>query len=295
VLKLNVCFPSFTVAEDEEGHRPTQTEHHIPESLPLTKKSYPTSSGQHIHPSSHLSAQSILMASLLKPSDAKGGVFSHHYNTPDSFREGFENRDVEEDLNDQVLPNDKESGKVSLTQSQFSHHYNSPDSFWKGVETGDEVSEEDAVNLTPELFTRQYNTPDKFREGFESRDINTVETGKQSLMSPDVILHDLNDDNEIPDDNSGIFLGLQNGWTLPEDEILPEEFLDQKREKSHSGLSPELEQQTNMYYHTNSRFSRVPAVDNMSEDNDQKHRGDSEGKAYTEGGLVYLPKQNRGK
>jgi hypothetical protein len=222
-------------------------------------------------------------------------VFSHHYNTPDSFREGFETRDVEEASNDQALSNDKEVGKVSLTRSQFSHHYNTPDSFREGVETGDEVSDKDAVNLTPELFTKQYNTPDTFREGFESRDINMVETRKQSLMSPDVILRDLNDDNEIPEDNSGIFLGLQNGWPIPEDEILPEEFLDQKREKSHSRLSPELEQRANLYYDTDSRFSRVPAADIMSEDNDQKHRGDSEGKAYTEGGLVYLPKQNRGK
>ncbi|KDR20994.1 Receptor-type tyrosine-protein phosphatase N2 [Zootermopsis nevadensis] len=277
------------VAEVKEGHRPTQTQHRFPESLLLTKKSYPTSSGQNNQPSSPLGSQSILMASLLKPSDTKDGAFSRQYNTPDSFREGFETRDVEETSNDQILSNDKEIIKVLPTQSQFSHHYNTPDSFREGVETGDE----DAFNLTPDLFTKQYNTPDTFRKGIESRDINMVETGKQTLMSPDVTLHDSNDDNEIPGDNSGMFLGFQDRWTIPEDEILPEEFLDHTREESNSRLSPELQQRVGLYYDTDSRFYRVPAVDTMSMDNDQKHRGDSEGRAYTEGGLVYLPKQNR--
>lgn len=290
-FEFNMHFSFFTVAEVKEGHRPTQTQHRFPESLLLTKKSYPTSSGQNNQPSSPLGSQSILMASLLKPSDTKDGAFSRQYNTPDSFREGFETRDVEETSNDQILSNDKEIIKVLPTQSQFSHHYNTPDSFREGVETGDE----DAFNLTPDLFTKQYNTPDTFRKGIESRDINMVETGKQTLMSPDVTLHDSNDDNEIPGDNSGMFLGFQDRWTIPEDEILPEEFLDHTREESNSRLSPELQQRVGLYYDTDSRFYRVPAVDTMSMDNDQKHRGDSEGRAYTEGGLVYLPKQNRGK
>jgi hypothetical protein len=290
-----VYFPFFTVAGVKRGHHPTQAQHHFPESLLLREESYSTSSGQNNHHSSPLSAQAILMASLLESSDAKNGVFSHHYNTPDSFREGFETRDVVEVSNDQALSKDKESSKVLPTQSQFSRHYNTPDSFREGVETGDDASDKDAVNLTPDLIARQYNTPDKFREGFESRDINVDQTRKQSLMSPDDILHNLNDNNEIPGDNSGIFLGLQNKWTVPQYEILPEEFLDQERTISHSRLSPELEQQENLYFDTDDTFSRDLTTAIMTEDDNRKHRGTSEGNAYTEGGLVYLPKQNRGK
>jgi hypothetical protein len=193
------------------------------------------------------------------------------------------------------MMSNEESGNIIPTTSQFSRHYNTPDSFREGFETRDEYSDTDTVKLFPELFTRQYNTPDKFRQGLESRDVNMIQKRKQTYMSPDEILHELNDNNEIPGDSPGMLLGLGNGRTIPEDENIPEEFRSQEGGKSHSRLSPELEELENVYYDTNSGFSRVPAMEIVSENDNQKQRGESEGKAYTEGGLVYLPKQNRGK
>jgi hypothetical protein len=263
--------------------------------LLLAKKSYPTISGQKNRLSSPLSTQSIFLASLLKPSDAKEGVFSQHYNTPDSFREGLETRDGEEAPDDQAISNKENTDKVSATRSQFSRDYNTPDSFREGVETRDEVDDKGTVNVVPEQFTRQYNTPDKFREGFESRDINMVETRNHNFMPPDEILHEMNDNNEVPNDSPGMFLKLERDATIPEDEKVPEEFRNQEREKSHSRLSPEIKELANIYYNTDNIFSRTPEVNVISEGNNMNHRGDSEGKAYTEGGLVYLPKQSRGK
>jgi hypothetical protein len=261
--------------------------------LLLAKKSYPTKIGQKNRRSSPLSTRSAFLASLLKPSDAKEGVFSEHYNTPDSFREGLETRDEEEVS--QAISTEEDTGKVSATKSQFSHHYNTPDSFREGVETRDEVDDKDTVNVSLEQFTRQYNTPDKFREGFESRDVNTVETRKQNFIPPDEILNEFNDNNEVPNDSSGSFLGSGRDPTIPEDEIVPEEFRAQDRENSHSRISPEIKELATIYYNTDNRFPRIPEANVISEGNTMNHRADSEGKAYTEGGLVYLPKQNRGK
>jgi hypothetical protein len=151
------------------------------------------------------------------------------------------------------------------------------------------------INVSPEQFTRQYNTPDKFREGFESRDLNTFETRNQNFMHPYEFLHELNNDNEVPDDSPGTFLEAERDATMPEDEIVPEEFHTQEKEKSDSRLSPEIKELANIYYNTDNRFARIPEVNIFSEGSNVNHRADSKGKAYTEGGLVYLSKQNRGK
>jgi hypothetical protein len=261
----------------------------------LAKKSYPTISGRKSRRSSPLSTQSIFLASLLKPSDAKEGVFSKHYNTPDSFREGLEVRDEEEAPSNQAVTDDGDTGKGSKTRSQFSRHYNTPDSFREGVEARDEVDDKDTVDISPEQFTRHYNTPDKFREGFESRDLNTFETRKQNFLHPDEFLHEMNDNNEVPDDSPGMFLGVERDATVPEDEMIPEEFRTQEGEKSDSRLSPEIKELTNIYYNTDNRFAGIPDVNIFSEGTNVNHRADSEGKAYTEGGLMYLSKQSRGK
>jgi hypothetical protein len=263
--------------------------------LLLAKKSYPTKSGQKNRRSSPQSTRSVFLASLLKPSDAKEGVFSEHYNTPDSFREGLETRDGEEARDNEAISNEEDTGKVSATRSQFSHHFNTPDSFREGVETRDEVDDKDTVNVSLEQFTRQYNTPDKFREGLESRDINMVETRKQNFIPPDEIPYELNDNNDVPNDSPGRFLGLGRDPTIPEDEIVSEEFRAQERENSHSRISPEIKELATIYYNTDNRFPRIPEANVISEGSTMNHRAESEGKAYTEGGLVYLPKQSRGK
>jgi hypothetical protein len=264
-------------------------------SLLLAKKSYPTKSGQKNLRSSPPNTRSVFLASLLKPSDAREGVFSEYYNTPDSFREGLETRDEEEARDNQPISNEEDTGKVSATRSKFSRQYNTPDSFREGIETRDKVDDKDTVNISLEQFTKQYNTPDNFREGFESRDMNMVETRKQNFIPPDEILHELNDDNDVPNDSPGRFLGLGRDPTIPEDDILPEEFRAQERENGHSRISPEIKEPATIYYNTDNRFPRIPEMDVISEGNTMNHGADSEGKAYTEGGLVYLPKQNRGK
>jgi hypothetical protein len=236
----------------------------------------------------------MLLASLLKPSDAKEGLFSKHYNTPNGFREGLETRD-EEASNHQAVSNGGDTGKSSQTRSQFSRHYNTPDSFREGVETQDEVDDKVTVDISPEQFTRHYNTPDKFREGFESRDLNTFETRKQSIVHPDEFLHELNDDNEVPDNSPGMYLGAERDATMPGDETLPEEFRTQEGETSDPRLSPEIKELTNMYYNTDNGLPRSPKVTIISEVTNVNDKADSEGKAYTEGGLMYLSKQNRGK
>jgi hypothetical protein len=263
--------------------------------LLLAKKSYPAKIGQKSRRSSSLNTQSVLLASLLKPSEAKEVVFREHYNTPDNFREGLETRDEEEAPNNQAISNEEDTGKFSPTRSKFSHHYNTPDSFREGIETRDEADDKVTVNVSPEQFTRQYNTPDKFREGFESRDINVVETRKQNFMPPDDVLHDLNDNNDIPNDSPGRFLGLLRDRQIPEDEIVPEEFRAQERENSGPRISPEIKELATIYYNTDNIFPGIPEVNVISEGNNLNHRTDSEGKAYTEGGLVYLPKQIIGK
>ncbi|PSN52305.1 hypothetical protein C0J52_08543 [Blattella germanica] len=179
--------------------RPAHLKYNFPKSLlPAKKRSSP------------LSAESLLLATLLKPSEE--GIFSHNYNTPDSFREGVESRDDN--------------------------------------------------NLTPpEQFSRQYNTPEKFREGLETRDQPVALTAEDLLQ----------DNNEIPGDNPGMFLAL------PEHAMVPEDFRDQGRATTtNARMSPELEGLANLYYDTN-RFIRFP-----------------DGTAYTEGGPVYLPDQNTG-
>ncbi|PNF34880.1 Receptor-type tyrosine-protein phosphatase N2 [Cryptotermes secundus] len=280
------------VIKAEESHRPAQVRHHSLKSLLLAKKSYPTKRGQNNRRSSPLSTRSVFLASLLKPSDAKEGVFSEHYNTPDSFREGLETRDEEEVRDNQAISNEENTGKFAAARSQFSRNYNTPESFREGIETRDEVDDKDIVNVSLEQFTRQYNTPDKFREGFESRDINLVETRKQNLIPPDEIIYELNDNNDVADDSPGRLLGLGRDPTTPEDEILPEEFRAQERENGNS--SPEIKDLANIYYNTDNRFPIIPEGNVISEGSTMNHRADSEGKAYTEGGLVYLPKQSRG-
>jgi hypothetical protein len=281
----------FTVVKAEKVHRPPQ---HSLKSLLLAKKSFPTKSGQKNRRSSPFSTQSIFLSSLLKPPDTKEGVFSERYNTPDSFREGLETRDEEETQSNQAVPSEGDPGEGSAPMSQFSRHYNTPDSFREGYETRDDTDFKDTVNVSPGQFTRQYNTPDKFREGFESRDLNIFETRKQNLMHPEEILQDLND-NEVPDNSPGMFLGLGRDATVPGDESVPEDFRAQDRGEGDSRISSEMKELANMYYNTDNRFARIPEVNVYSEGNNMNHRADSERKAYTEGGLVYLSKQNRGK
>ncbi|XP_069677518.1 receptor-type tyrosine-protein phosphatase N2 isoform X2 [Periplaneta americana] len=286
---------SVDVVEVEKGRRPTQVRYRFPKSMLLAKKSFPSNSDSNDHRSSPLSTQSILLASLLKPQGAEDGIFSHNYNTPDGFREGHETRDEEDTsmISDIQQPSQEtsEEDDDNQSKSQFSRKYNTPDSFREGVETRDEVPDSDNdlenldnVVLSHGQFTDQYNTPDKFRQGIESRDL----MGQQSIMSADDILHDIRDDNEIPE-SPGMFLRLDDGARIVGDEIVPEDFREQDSGKSRSAVNPELEELANLYYDTNNRLIRVPGI---SDDERQKQRMASEGKAYTEGGLVYLPEQN---
>lgn len=282
-----MCSTFFTAAEVEDDQRSAQGRHRFPKSLLLAKKSYPKKSGQKNRRESPLSTQSVLLASILKPSDAKEGVFSQNYNSPDSFREGLETRDHDQSLDDRRNFDERETGQGLTRWSQFSHDYNTPDSFRAGVETRDEI-DQNILSAAPKLFTGQYNTPDKFREGFESRDISVFQ--EDDFISPDETVQDLNDDNEVPGDSPGIFLGLKDGVIVPEDESVPDEFRGQGKGKIPSSFNPELEDLEEVYYGTGNRLAEISA-----EDDSHKYGADSEGKAYTEGGLVYLPKQSRGK
>lgn len=288
-----MCCLFFTVVEAENDERSAQGRHRFPKSLLLAKKSYPNKSGEKDRRESPLSTQSILLASLLKPSDAKEGVFSQRYNTPDSFREGLETRDLYQSSEDGGRFNEREPGEGSTAWSQFSLHYNTPDSFRAGTETRDEVYDRDTVTVTPARLPGHYNAPDKFHAGFESRDISVVD--KEGFVPPGEVGQDLSDANEVPGDSPRIFLGLKNGVIIPEDEMVPDEFREQEKGKIPARLNPELEELDGVYYRTGNSLDRVPAVDDMVEEDGQRYRGGSEGKAYTEGGLVYLPEQTRGK
>ena len=69
---------------------------------------------------------------------------------------------------------------------------------------------------------------------------------------------------------------------------MSEEFRGQGRQNR---LSPELEELANLYYDTG-RYIRLPEMESSIGNDNTKQR--TEGTAYTEGGLVYLPEQNRG-
>lgn len=259
----------------------------------LTKKSYPKQSGEKIQHESPLSTQSILLASLLKPSDAKEGVFSQRYNTPDGFREGLETRDLEQSSDDRGKFNDRETGEGSTTASQFSRQYNTPDSFRAGIETRDDVHDEEADAVNPREFAGQYNNADEFREEFGSRGGHMAE--KQGFIPADQIFQVLSDGNEVPGDSPDMFLGLNDGVIIPVDESLPVEFQGQERGKVSSRSNPEMEELEDAYYRTDNGLAKLPTSEVLVEDYTQKFTADSGGKAYTEGGLVYLPKQTKGK
>jgi hypothetical protein len=235
----------------------------------------------------------MLLASLLKPSDAKEGVFGQHYNTPEGFREGLETRDLEQSSDDRGNFNERETGEGSTTSSQFSRHYNTPDSFRAGIETRDDVLDKETDAVNPKQFAGQYNTADELREEFGSRGVHMAE--EPGIIPRDEIFQVLSDDNEVPGDSSGMFLGLNNGVILPADETVPVEFQGQERGKVSSLLNPELEELEDAYYRTDNGLAKLPPIEVMAEDYSQKFTADSGGKAYTEGGLVYLPKQTKGK
>lgn len=285
------CSPSFAVAADDD-QRSAQGRHRFPKSLLLTKKSYPKQSGEKIQHESALSTQSILLASLLKPSDAKEGMFSQHYNTPEGFREGLETRDLEQSSDDRGKFNEIETGEGSPTSSQFSRHYNTPDSFRAGIETRDDVPDKETDAVNPKQFTGQY-IPDEFREEFGSRGVHVAE--KQGFIPPDRVFQVLSDDNEVPGDLPGVFLGLNGGVIMPADETVPVEFQGQERGKISSRLNPELEELEDAYYRTDHGLAKLPPIEVLAEDYNQKSTADLGGKAYTEGGPVYLPKQTKGK
>jgi hypothetical protein len=260
--------------------------------LLLTKKSYPKTVGEKIQHESPLSTQSILLASLLKPSDAKEGVFSQRYNTPDGFREGLETRDLDQsDDGGKII--EREADEGSPTSRQLSRYYNTPDSFRAGIETRDEVYDKETDTMIPKQFTGQLNTPDAFREELGSRGVNMVE--KQGFVPHDDMFQVLRDDNEVPGDSPGLFLGLSGGLIIPEDETVPVEFQGQGKGKIPSRLNPEVEELEDAYYKTDNGLAKLPPLEVLAEDYSQKYTADSGGKAYTEGGLVYLPKQSRGK
>jgi hypothetical protein len=261
--------------------------------LLLTKKSYPKQSGEKIQHDSPLSTQSILLASLLKPSDAKEGVFSQHYNTPEDFREGLETRDLEQSSDDRGKFNEREIGEGSTTTGQFSRHYNTPDTFRAGIETRDDVLDKETDIVNPKQFAGRYNTADEFHEEFGSRGVHMAE--KQGIIPPDEFFQVLSDDNEVPGESPGMFLGLNDGVILPEDGSVPVEFQGQERGKISSRLNPELEELEDSYYRADNGLAKLPPIEVLAEDYGQKFTADSGGKAYTEGGLVYLPKQTKGK
>lgn len=287
------CSLSFAVAEVDDDHRSSQGRHRFPKSLLLTKKSYPKKSGKIIQRQSPLSTQSISLASLLKPSDDKEGVFNKHYNTPDRFREGMETRDVDESSIDGGNFNGRETAEEPETSNRFSSHYNTPDSFRAGAETRDEVYDKKTDNATPNQVTGRYSTPYGFGEEFGSWGVNMAE--KQGFVPPGDIFEDLSDDNEVPDDSSAIVLGLSDDVIVPADETVPDEFQGQENGKVSSRLNPEVGELGGMYYRTDKGLARLPPIEVLAEDYNQKYAADSGGKAYTEGGLIYLPKKPRGK
>jgi len=289
----DACSPSFAAADADDDQRSAQGRHRFPKSLLLTKKSYPQQTGEKIQHESPLSTQSILLASLLKPSDAKEGVFSQHYNTPEGFREGLETRDLEQSSDDRGKFNERETGEGSSIASQFSRHYNTPDSFRAGIETRDDVHDKETDTVNPKQFAGQFNNADEFHEEFGSRGVHMAE--KQGFIPPNEVFQVLSDDNEVPDDSPGMLLGLNDGMIIPEDESLPIEFQGQERGKVSSRLNPELEALEDAYYRTDNGLAKIPPTEVLAEDYPQKFAADSGGKAYTEGGLVYLPKQTKGK
>lgn len=288
-----MCSPSFAVAEMDDDRRSSQGRHRFPKSLLLTKKSFPKKSGEMIQHQSPLSTQSILLASLLKPSDAEEGVFNQYYNTPDGFREGLETRDVDKYYEDGGNFNERETAEGSATSSRFSRQYNTPASFRAGIETRDEVYEKNTDSVTPKQVTGQYSTPEDFLEKSGSWGVSMAD--KQGFVTPDEIFEDLSDDNEVPDDSPGIVLGLNDDVIMPADEKVPAEFQGQEKRKVSSRLNPEMEELEDMYYRTDNGLAKLPPIEVLAEDNNRKYTEDSSGKAYTEGGLVYLPKQTRGK
>jgi hypothetical protein len=261
--------------------------------LLLTKKSYPKEIGENIQHESPLSTQSIFLASLLKPSDVQEGVFSQHYNTPDGFREGLETRDLDQSYDEGGKFNERETDEGLPTSREFSRHYNTPDLFRAGVETRDEVYDKEADAMTPKQFTEQLNTPGEFREEFGSRGVNMAE--KQGFATPDEMFQVLSNDNEVPGDTPGMLVGLNDDVIIPEDETIPVEFQEQGKGKISSRLNPEMEELEDAYYRTDNGLAKLPPLEIVAEDYSQKFTADSGGKAYTEGGLVYLPKQSRGK
>ena len=298
-LKLQVCgtdacFPFFAVGDaDDDDQSSSQGRHRFPKSLLLTKKSYPKQSGEKIQHESPLSSQSILLASLLKPSDAKEGVFSQHYNTPEGFREGLEIRDLEQSSDNGGEFNERETGGGLTTASQFSRHYNTPDTFRAGIETRDGVRDKETDSADPKEFAGQYNNADDFREEFGSNGVHMAE--KQGFIPPDEVFQVLSDDNEVPGDSPGMILRLNDGMILPEDESLPIEFQGQERGKVSSKLNPEMGELEDAYYRTDNGLAKIPRTEVLAEGYPQKFTAESGGKAYTEGGLVYLPKQTKGK
>jgi len=277
----------------DDDQRSAQGRHRFPKSLLLTKKSHPKQSGEKIQHESALSTQSILLASLLKPSDAEEGVFSQHYNTPEGFREGLETRDLEQSDDDGGKFDERETGEGSTTSGQFSRHYNTPDSFRAGIEIRDDVLDKETDAVNPKQFAGQYNTADELREEFGSRGLHMAQ--EPGIIPRDEIFEVLSDDNEVPGDSSGMFLGLNNGLIVPADETVPVEFQGQERGKVSSRLNPELEELEDAYYRRDNGLAKLPPIEVLAEDYSQKFAADSGGKAYTEGGLVYLPKQTKGK
>jgi hypothetical protein len=237
--------------------------------------------------------QAISLASPMKPSDAKEGVFSQHYNTPEGFREGLETRDLEQSSDDREQFNERETVEGSPTSIQFSRHYNTPNSFRAGIETRDDVPDKETDTVNPKQFAGQYNSPDEFREEFGSTGVHMAE--KEGFIPPDEILQVLSGDNEVPNDPPGVFLGLNDDVIMPADETVPVEFQGQERGKASSRLNPELEELEDAYYRTDNGLAKLPPTEVLAEDYSQKFTADSGGKAYTEGGLVYLPKQTKGK
>lgn len=222
-------------------------------------------------------------------------MFGQHYNTPDGFREGLETRDLDQssDERGKLKFNDRETDEGLPTSREFSRHYNTPDLFRAGVETRDEVYDKETDAMTPKQFTEQLNTPGEFREEYGSRGVNMAE--KQGFATPDEMFQVLSDDNEVPGDSPGMFLGLNGGVIISEDETIPIEFQEQGKGKISSRLNPEMEELEDAYYRTDNGLAKLPPLEIVAEDYSQKYTADSGGKAYTEGGLVYLPKQSRGK
>lgn len=143
---------------------------------------------------------------------------------------------------------------------------NSPDVFLGGSEVTDMEEAMRRKAAQEYLATNgfeEYNTPDKFRAGVETRDQNVF----------------LEEDTEKPRE-----LTLEKILSMNRNEI-PAAVDDGSPNKDGSGrLSPKLERLANLLYAT--------------EDGDvrelQEEAADKTGAAYTEGGLVFLPEQDRG-